>query len=87
MLHNVFAVRDTKAEAFNTPFYLPTIAQAIRAFSDEARSDGSMIAKHPEDYVLFHLGSYDDANARFDMFDAPKSLGLAVEFLDRGQAV
>ena len=84
---SVFAIFDSKAEAYASPFFMGAIGQAIRAFSDEASNDSSNIAKHPEDYTLFHLGTYDDATASFDLLPTPRSLGVAVEFVGgRGQA-
>lgn len=85
MIHKMFAIYDSKAEAYNTPFFFSTIGQATRAFTDEISNSRSQLHAHPEDYALFELGSYDDSSATFDLLPAPKSLGLASEFVVRGQ--
>lgn len=87
MIHKLFAIYDSKAEAYNTPFCFNTIGQATRAFTDEAQNPQSSIAKHPEDFTLFELGSFDDSSASFELHATPKSIGTALEFVSRGQAV
>ena len=60
MINYVFTVRDEKAESFLTPFYLPNEALAKRAMVDCVNDDNHGFSKHPEDYSLWALGSYDD---------------------------
>lgn len=86
MLNKIFSVYDTKAEAFNTPFFMSTLGQATRGFADEVNNPNSLLSKHPEDYTLFELGEYDDSNASFTLLPSPKNIGLALEFVNRGQA-
>lgn len=74
----IYAVHDSKAEAYMNPFFLQNDAMAIRGFSDAANSD-SPIAKHPEDYTLFHIGEYSEAKGEI-IPSTPRSLGNAVEF-------
>lgn len=57
---NVYSVYDLKAKAFLTPFFLPQDAMAVRALIDAVGDPGHQFAKHPEDYQLFRLGSFDD---------------------------
>jgi len=80
MLHKVFTVFDTKVEAYNQPFFMKSRGEAIRAFSDIVNDKNHAFNRHPEDYVLFELGEYDDSCAKFNLYDAPHSLGVAIEF-------
>lgn len=80
MILNVYAIRDDKSEAYMQPWFAPTNGAAIRNFSDAVNQNDSPFAKHPEDYVLFHIGQYDDSRGVIIPLDAPKSLGVAVEF-------
>lgn len=86
MLLKIFSIYDTKAEAYNQPFFMTTIGQATRAFADEANNPNSNLSKHPEDYTLFEIGVFDDEDASVSMLVAPKSLGTALEHVSRGQA-
>lgn len=83
MILEVFTIFDAKAGAYNTPFYLPTRGAAIRAFSDTVADSETMFHKHPEDFTLFILGSYDDSSAIFSMLETPHPLGLAQDFKDK----
>lgn len=75
----VFAVRDAKAQTFGNPFCFPTAGVALRSLASEVNKGGpdSMIAQHPDDFEIFHLGEFDPQVARFDLFDDPRPLMLA----------
>lgn len=69
MKHMVLAIYDMKLEAYNRPFFTPTIGAAERAISDEVNREGSEMNKHPEDYSLHHLGTWDDTDGTFENND------------------
>lgn len=81
MKHNVFAVYDTKANAYLPPFYLPTVGMAVRVFSDCVNSDSHQFGQHPEDYTLFHLGIWDDATSHFEKLDSKRALHNGLELV------
>lgn len=60
----IFAVKDTAVNAFGTPFYEQTRASAVRAFTDAVNQADptNQFHKHPEDFVLFQLGQFDEDN-------------------------
>jgi len=82
MKHLLFTVYDEKAEMFMSPFFVPTLGLAIRAFADCVNSDDHHFGKHPQDYTLFGLGEFDDSDATFN-HKSKKSLGNGVEFLSK----
>lgn len=87
MILKVFAVFDAAIGAYMPPFFMQSRGQAIRSFTDMARTQGSpsqpnLIENHPHDFRLFELGDYNDATAGFDMYDSPVSLGGAHELLE-----
>jgi len=65
MLMKVFSLHDLKAGTFMQPFFFPSVGQAVRAVLDLATDMGTLVARHPEDFVLYHLGDWDDLSARF----------------------
>lgn len=81
MKHNVFAVFDNKAEAYLTPFFLPTVGMAVRVFSDCVNSDSHQFGSHPEDYTLFRLGVWDDVTCTFEKLEAKQALHNGLEVL------
>lgn len=59
----VCAVRDNAVEAFGQPFFVAHVGAASRAFVDDVRTPDSPAAKHPADYDLYEIGSFDDETA------------------------
>lgn len=77
----VFAVHDSKAEAYMQPFFCATRGVAMRGFADEVKRADSNIGQHPADYTLFHVGDFDSERGMFTQI-VPVSLGNGVEFLE-----
>lgn len=86
MKMQMFTVLDTKSDYYHNPFLARTKGEAIRMFADTVQDKNTLFAKHPADFVLFHLGEFDNATCDFDLFAAPVSIGKAVEFVaDQGE--
>lgn len=78
----VCAIRDQKMDAFMRPFVVPALGVAIRGFSDEVNRKDSDMSKHPEDYALYHLGSFDEDFGQLEsLVPGAKQLALATEVL------
>nr|UXQ88151.1 MAG: nonstructural protein [Microvirus sp.] len=60
MNHKIYAIFDSKSEAYSLPFYYQFDGQALRTVKDWLNNPETPYAKHPEDYTLFSLGSYAD---------------------------
>lgn len=56
----VCAVRDSAVNAFSRPFFVPAVGAAVRAFGDEVSRVDSDMHKHPEDFELYELGTFDE---------------------------
>lgn len=82
-MQKVFVAYDSKSEAYGQPWYAMSTGAAIRSFSDEVnRTDGqSQVAVHPEDFILFEIGTYNELEGRLEIYEAKKSLGLGLDFL------
>lgn len=76
----VFAVYDSKVEAFLQPFIMQTKGQAVRAFTDSCNDPQSNFWKHPEDFTLFELGSWDEVSGAYTNLTAKVAIGGALEF-------
>lgn len=82
-----YAIFDIKADVFNVPFFFTTNGQAVRAFQDLAQDPQSTVSKHPEDYKLVRLGSYDDETGVLEPC-TQESLGFAFEYVrQRGTVI
>lgn len=74
----VLAIRDRAIDAFGRPMFMTATGAAIRGFGDEIndpRADNQM-NKHPDDYDLYELGTWDDATGRFEQHEQPKQVAI-----------
>jgi len=76
----IFAVYDSKAQAYLPPFFLPQKGMATRIFQNTANDPKHQFGANPEDYCLFHIGEFDDESSLIVSKTPPESLGLAQEF-------
>lgn len=83
----VMCARDIKVGVYARPFFVNTVAQAVRSFQDEARRDAAdnQLNRHPEDFELFELGTWDEDTAVFDMLRSPKYIIRADMLTDIGE--
>lgn len=70
MIHKMFSIFDSAAEAYLPPFALPTEGMAVRTFTDCVNSEKHQFGVNPGDYTLFELGTFDDGKGVFDALPA-----------------
>jgi hypothetical protein len=76
-----FAVYDTKAQCYAPPFFMASVGSAVRAFGDLANDRQSTINKHPEDYILYEIGTFDDNKGQLVAKLPVVSLGHGSDFV------
>lgn len=77
----VFSFYDSKAEYYSPPYTAMTTADGIRFFAASAQNKQSNIGQYPADFTLFEIGVWNDLTAVFKGYEAKKSLGLALDFV------
>lgn len=82
MILKVFSIIDIKADAYGTPWFAPTVGMAVRNFSDAINDARTGFSRHPSDYKLVCLGSFDDNSGRF-FDDGAQSIGFGSDFVTR----
>ncbi len=60
MRMNVYTIFDTATGAYMRPFFLLADSQAIRSFKDITLDADHEVGRHPEDYSLVRIGTFDD---------------------------
>lgn len=60
---NMYVIYDTKAKFYNKPFYMQNDSIAIRAFTDLVNDTQTDVNKHPTDFQLYSVGTYEDTTA------------------------
>lgn len=77
----LFAIRDARSELFTAPMVFQARGQAIRSFSDAVNASDGDFAKHPDDYTLFFVGTWDDAQGRLVPASSPEPVALGSTLL------
>ena len=60
MLHRICSIYDKATRAYMRPFTAQAQGQAVRMFEDHVRQPDSELGRHPEDYALFEIATFDD---------------------------
>lgn len=76
---HMFSIFDDKARAFLPPFFLPEIGLAVRSFGDGVNDPSHGFGRHPEDYTLFLVGSFDQASGIVAPEAAPRVICPGVQ--------
>lgn len=65
MISRAYSIYDRKAFAYHLPFYAVTDAVAVRTLSDVVADPQAIFSRHPNDYVLYFVGEFNDGNGAF----------------------
>lgn len=76
----IFAIYDNKAQAFMQPFYATNVGLALRIFADNVANPESIMHKHPNDFVIYQVGSFDDQTGEMINNEQNVNLGMAIDF-------
>ncbi len=71
MIHKIFTIRDSKAEAYMLPFFAPTKGVAMRQVSSAVNTKEHDLGKFTLDYALFEIGTFCDQSGLLIPEDAP----------------
>lgn len=77
---SAFSILDAKAQSFMQPFYFNYKGQASRTLEDILKEKDHPIAKHPEDYSLYLLGTFDPFTGRLEPLEVPELVCRATDF-------
>ncbi len=76
---NVYSIFDVAAGVYGRPIFVGSDAEALRLFGDIALDAEHSVGKHPEDYSIARIGTYDDNKGQL--------VGEAVEFIGTALAM
>lgn len=82
MKHKVYAVYDSKVEAYLVPFLMKSRGESLREFTTAVNSKESKLNAHPADFTLFEIGDWDGNEGSYAMYDSKINLGTALEFIN-----
>jgi hypothetical protein len=75
----IVSVKDTAAQAFGRPIFVPAVPVALRSFRDEVNRKDSTddLSRHPDDFELYELGSFEDSIGLIELLDEPRLVARA----------
>lgn len=90
MLLQVFSVYDSGVHIWKSPIFSRSQREVLGLFVEAVNTPTTEFAKHPTDFTLFRLGTWDDSTCKFDLLITPISVRKAIECvkggLDKDQA-
>lgn len=57
-----YSIYDIKSGVYSNPFYAPTHGAAIRTVQDAANDMNTSLARHPADFILYCVGSFETSD-------------------------
>lgn len=78
-MQKCYAIKDVKADCAGQLLQARTNAEALRLFEDLANDPQTAVGRHPEDFVLFLVGEWDEQAVRMTGLEAPISLAIGTD--------
>lgn len=78
----VYSIFDKKAASYMSPFFMHQDGMARRSFGDLVNDKQHQLGvnKHPEDYSLYKLGTFDDISGKLNGVSEPEFISNAMDF-------
>lgn len=83
MKTELFCIYDSVSQVYNKPFHCINVQVALRSVKDMMHQDNE-VTRNPMDFSLWHLGSYDDEHAIFELLGTPKRVAPVHEIFRMG---
>lgn len=81
MILNAYSLFDNKGLIFNTPFFQHNDAVAKRMLQDLVQDLNTSVGRHPSDYVLYCIGTYDDQTGELHPISPRRHVADAISML------
>lgn len=77
--YEVYSIRDEAVGVFGVPMIFSTDVEALRSFHRICQDRESWIYHSPEDFALFHIGHWDEQEAKL-VSTTPRRIAGALHF-------
>lgn len=78
--NSLYVIYDAKAEFYRGPYVFRNKADAGRAFGRMAADKQSQVGQHPEDFIMYEVGTFNDLTGEVEQC-AHVSLGKAIDYV------
>ena len=82
---NAYTIYDVASGIYMRPFFSQADGQAIRGFKDIATDADHEVGKHPEDYTLYRIGTYNDTTGKLEG-ENPEKLATGLEMVSQDRS-
>ena len=86
MKHFVYAIFDRASGVYDRPFPAISDKAAERSFGDLVADSNTTVGRHPDDFTLFRIGSYNDNNGKLEG-EVPEKIANGAELYARGEVI
>lgn len=83
MVNKLFSVHDSVAKTFIQPFAVPSVAIALRHFTNCANDKQTDIGRNPSDFVLYELGEFDSDTGIISVLQPMVNHGFASNYITK----
>lgn len=83
---NAYTIYDVASGVYMRPFFSQADGQAVRGFKDIALDADHEVGKHPEDYTLYRIGTFNDTTGKMTGEDLEK-LATGLEMVHSSRQV
>lgn len=81
MEQQVYAIFDVKAGEYSRPVFYSNDAQAIREWGDVCQEKTTVFNKHPGDFIMHCLGTFDTRSGHLEALKQPRHVASASDFV------
>lgn len=84
MVYEICAVFDSAVNCYARPVFVASVRVAVRQFQDEVNrvSEDNPMNRHPEDFSLYHLGTFEDEGGYIARLEKPERIARASDFFN-----
>lgn len=81
---NIYTIKDSKAGTHAQPFFSVNNSTAIRSFNASIKDPSNPLSAYPEDFSLWHLGTYNDITGDL-AGNAPEFVANSAQTVEEGE--
>jgi hypothetical protein len=77
----ILVIKDMKSQLFLRPTLAASLADGLRGMEVMVNDGDSMIRRFPNDFRLYHVGSFDPNTGKLDVLPDYQDLGSCSDFV------
>lgn len=84
MDNEIYVIYDAAKNVYGTLLCYPNDATAMRDLNNEYRKEGSLFNTHPQDFILYKIGSYAPLTGELIAYQTIERICSCADFIERG---